>query len=171
MQTESPSSSISRTPKAKNSVSPSFFTRFLTHSGKSNSLEIQCNRNTKKLCYQLWARQSCERPGKRKWSLNACGRKQCLQVPGAPVQFLAPLPQPLSALQVISWGKQLHMPELQPHTGHSPRAAQAWPQHRGTTAHSREPAGCWQSLHGITWVMPDIPKIYWYCYGFKIVYL
>lgn len=42
---------------------------------------------------------SCERTGKRKWSLNASGRKQRLQVAGAPVQFLPPLPRSLSALQ------------------------------------------------------------------------
>lgn len=104
-------------------------------------------------------------------------RKQRLQVAGA---RLSSYHHSLSSyqhclLQVISWGNNVHMPALQAHTGlgghsrapslHSLTSAE------GTTAHSREPAGCWQSLQGFTWVMPDIPNIYWYYFDFKIAYL
>lgn len=82
-----------------------------------NFLEIQCNRNMKKLCYQLWARQSCERTGERKWNLNASHRKQCLQVAGGSVLLTTPSVLISTAvLQVISWGNTLHMPALQSHT-------------------------------------------------------
>lgn len=40
---------------------------------------------------------------REKWNLNASGRKQCLQVAGALVQFLSPLLQFLSALLCCRW--------------------------------------------------------------------
>lgn len=156
MQTESPCSSSSRTPKRKNSVSP-LFTRFLTHSGKSNFLEIQYNRNTKKFCYRLWARQSCERTGERKWNRNPCGRKQCLQVAGALVQFWSPLPQFPSAVPCCRWLAEVTNCSCQhcSHTWpgrkqHSPTAGQAWPQQRGplpTAGNQQDADKVYMALH------------------------
>lgn len=112
----------------------------------------------KKLCHQLWARQSCERTGERKVEPKRLWQEAVSAGSWSTGSVLITTPSVListAVLQVISWGNKLHMPALQSHTRlgrkqHIPIAAQAWPQERGplpTAGNQQDANKVYMALH------------------------